>query len=557
MISLLCLRLLAIYFLTEIGVYIYFYKILVPWANTKPIALPDYRDWGRNRDKLFQRIVGRLERTIDWKQKHQYQKTTKSSSSSTSLDHLLENETSNLKKPEGFTFMLQSFLQSFFLHDCTSSSKSFKVRYNPYDKEHTNVEMKKGDIDALTSWAFFKKKFSELEPWELKMNEDMYKWMERTHGVTFKSGKNENLQPCLINVDPIQSSYKPLVFYFITRFMNGLSFLLLKLNGFQLYTASTGVRYWLRSSPEEEVYSKLSKKMPFIFFHGIAPGGYLLYLPLLWGILPERNPILLFENRCITCTMSFHAPSEQDIVEAVKESLFIHFGNVDKSKSEEEIKVILCGHSFGSCPVTWLIHAIPNQVHRIILLDPVTILLGTADIIINFVYRRYYKDSPNMMASSQPPLLSKYTSNNLDHKEELIQDQPCTQTFMSSEIGIEYYIRKHFSWYNSELWLEDIPNHVQVFVFLSGKDQIINPIKVKREIDIHNNAHRQQPKTVPSEKAREKSILTKQKRSMNALKDLSPAPPIQLTFWPLDGHGHCIESPLRWKEIKTKISKKI
>ena len=56
---------------------------------------------------------------------------------------------------------------------------------------------------------------------------------------------------------------------------------------------------------------------------------------------------------------------------------------------------------------------------------------------------------------------------------------------VANELFIENYLRRSFAWYNSELWLEDIPPHCKVVVCLAAKDDVLNAKKIKREIDIH------------------------------------------------------------------------
>jgi hypothetical protein len=57
----------------------------------------------------------------------------------------------------------------------------------------------------------------------------------------------------------------------------------------------------------------------------------------------------------------------------------------------------------------------------------------------------------------------------------------------SSKHFTETYLRRHFSCYNGELWLEDIPHDVQVLVCLAELDEIGNTSKViRKQIKLHN-----------------------------------------------------------------------
>ena len=81
----------------------------------------------------------------------------------------------------------------------------------------------------------------------------------------------------------------------------------------------------------------------------------------------------------------------------------------------------------------------------------------------------------------------------------------------SSELFTEYYLRRHFAWYNSELWLEDVD--CPMLIGLSENDEIINATKVKQEVERH-------------------------------------AKSAKLVYWNGVGHGACIQSPTKWRHFK-------
>ena len=113
----------------------------------------------------------------------------------------------------------------------------------------------------------------------------------------------------------------------------------------------------------------------------------------------------------------------------------------------------LVGHSFGSCTVSWLIASKQLQnVKQVVLLDPVAVLLSEPDVMVNFLYGQKL-DQIRLVASS--------------------------------ELFTEYYLRRHFAWYNSELYLEDVD--CPLLVCLSGQDTIVNASKVRQEMNRHEN----------------------------------------------------------------------
>jgi hypothetical protein len=113
-----------------------------------------------------------------------------------------------------------------------------------------------------------------------------------------------------------------------------------------------------------------------------------------------------------------------------------------------------------------------SRVRSMILLDPVSILLHEPDIVVNFLYTRNpdHEDSYNRKSGSLAGKLVRFF-----HESKI-------QLVASSELFIEYYLRRNFAWYNSELWLDDIPLDVKVLVCLAKNDEIVNAKKIEREI---------------------------------------------------------------------------
>jgi dienelactone hydrolase len=91
---------------------------------------------------------------------------------------------------------------------------------------------------------------------------------------------------------------------------------------------------------------------------------------------------------------------------------------------------------------------------------------------------------------------------------------------VANELFIENYLRRSFAWYNSELWLEDIPPHCKVVVCLAAKDDVLNAKKIKREIDIHM-----------SEKGVEMDLI----------------------LWENGSHAYCVTRPDAWKQLSLKM----
>jgi hypothetical protein len=79
-------------------------------------------------------------------------------------------------------------------------------------------------------------------------------------------------------------------------------------------------------------------------------------------------------------------------------------------------------------------------------------------------------------------------------------------------------LRRHFSWFNSELWLDEIPANVQVAVCVAKNDEILNASKVQQEVFMHN--------------------------------EFGDSAQVKLVYWEGAGHARCITSLPKWREIR-------
>lgn len=339
--------------------------------------------------------------------------------------------------------------------------------------------LKKAEADDFFAWAFFGKDTNDLEPSEQVGLEKIYRELVRDYGLTFEPGRGGLLEGRRLTLDPVQAVHRPLLAYAIIHGLERIGNVLLRLNGFERHTAKTGLVYWHRTGSEPD------KRLPLLFFHGIAPAGKTFYLPLcLLGLGDRQRNMYLFENRGISSSyLTFDVLSDDDTVAGIEEALHIH--------GDEARPISLCGHSFGSCPMTWLLHSsLRDNIQQFILIDPVTILLSEPDVMVNFLYAR------------------------LDAGSKFVNNHLAGIRFVGSELFTEYYLRRNFAWYNSELWLDDVPKSVRILVCLSEKDQILSAPNVKREVESHS------------------------------WKDL------ELVYWEGVDHADCITNPRTWPQLR-------
>ena len=462
-------KLAPVYFVAEVIFSIVYKLYIYPRANrrTEP---KEYRDYGRDRHLLLIRIMSRMRRT--W-----------------------------CPNDEPFEPEFKNFLRTYFMEDPSyvpNATDNVNVNPDP-DPNPNNDPLLKDDVDDFMAWGFFGKKIPELVEWEIKELDKLYDIAEKDFGVTFQPGRTPGIIPCLMNVDEVKALWRPLLVYIFFLALNFSGRFFLFLSGFRFYKTKSGLRYWYRADKTSH------ERLPLLFFHGIAPGGLAVYLPLLLGgLCGDGRAAFFFENLPVSCSLSFHALTEEETTQGVEEALNRHIG--------PDAQVTISGHSFGSCQMTWLLHAMPHRIRHMLLLDPVSILICYPDTMKNFAYKRFMKGQRNL-------------------------DDAKITLLASTEIFIEHYLRRQVSWYNSELWLDDVPDNIQVTVCLSGEDGIVNVAAVKQEVDITNQLRRKIQK-YPSSKA------TSQKHRERL---------VDLVYWPEKAHGSCLFTMSTWDDMRRRL----
>lgn len=415
-----------------------FYRVWLPrFQRLRPPA--DYRDYARDRRKLFVRILKRI-----------------------------ETDCHAANKP--ILPYIQAFIRNWF-HPMSSGENSSATL-------HDDFCPKKGDVDRFFAWAFFGKHFHELEPWMRNDLDRMYEILESDYNFSFPEGFTPEYKPMRLSLDPLTPQYRPFIiygFFLLIKIMGGL---LLRAAGFYACKTTGGLKYFYRP-PKRNKSNNSEHRLPLIFLHGIAPGGLAFYIPMLFYLGGDGRPLFLFENPDITfCIFGGNPLKEHDTVTGIWEAVDHHLSSV------QDVSVV--GHSFGSCPITWLVHSTNSaRIRQIVLVDPVSICLSEPDVMQNFLYKR------NVLLANKFPI-----------KIGVI----------SSEIFTQHYLRRHFAWYNSELWLEDLPEQAKVLVCLSERDPIVPVQKVQQQ------------------------ILRK--------------PEVEFLLWEDAGHAHCVTRPKTWRQIQ-------
>ena len=496
----------------EIIFYLIFHYVFIPRANKLEPPAP-FRDYGTERAKLMVRILHRIEAACALHNKDvpttvhaflsQWFHVAKNSDHEPprSADGTTVHETINnfsdvpsspptlVLSPESSDDDTDSL--SSLRAPTLASSKTSAMGLAGGPVAEPSICLYREDIDDFFAWAFFGKDYMTMMPWEMQELSKIYALLEQEQNIRFpqrpacpdkrRTQSYHNTHPRCMTLEPVNAIHRPLLVYLIVAMVKIGAGILLRLLGYRRIVATTGLVGWYNPGKQAATEQTVPSFLPLLFFHGIAPCGLVLYLPMiLFGIATEPDrPMLLFENRSISCSIDFSPLTEDQTVQGIQEI-------VDRCLGSDQTLSVM-GHSFGSCPIAWLLKSdMAHRMQQIALLDPVAILLSEPDVMVNFLYAR---------------------------------EMNRIRMVASSELFTEFYLRRHFAWYNSELWLDDLQEHHRMLVCLSQKDEIVNAKKVQEELQRHasQSAYNNKPTTI---------------------------------YWNNVGHGACISSPAKWKEIK-------
>ncbi|CAB9496361.1 expressed unknown protein [Seminavis robusta] len=344
--------------------------------------------------------------------------------------------------------------------------------------EYTVTVLRKDDVDDFMAWGFFGKFVSTLEEWEREEMENCYQVLEEMHGIRFQPGRSPHYKlKYLLSLEDCVAMHRPLIFYLQVFLVKWFAGLLFRLAGFSRHVAESGVICWYKPAADDD-YSK--NLLPLCFFHGVGPGGHALYtLMVLLGLNRTGRAIFLFENHSVTCSLNFKALTDNEIVDGVRE-MIDRFCGPDRPIS-------LMGHSFGSSALTWILHSdLKPRIRQMVILEPVSLMLSESDVI----------------CTMAKPIFKA-----------------------AIDLVLEHYIRRQYPWYNSELWLEDIPDDVHVIIGLAGRDGLIPTPKITQEIEAFC------------------AVNPKVAKNMDFI------------YWKNNLHGLCLVLPWCWKDINDAMLK--
>ena len=437
--------------LLELAFYALFRLYLVPTAN-KPVDPQPYRDFRPGEHHtLILRTIDRL--VLNIKDVQARRETIRAFFLSWFIAEHKNPQAAATSETTSATSSISSIPTTSATEWRTSTATSSTEDHGAsFRQSWTIEELGRVEMDLLFAWAEFGKRRSQLTIDETEDLEQTFVGLEDRFGLYFREGSTHKYTVKRQNLDDITATHRPLLVYLLVSCVRLCATVCLRWYGFRPRRSQSGLLGWVRLSQKGGTTTTTSNSLPpLLFFHGIAPTAIAVYLPLVLNgfvAADKRRPVILFENPSISWSIfsGLRNLNQEALLEGVQEILDDAVPN--------NIHISIAGHSFGTCPLTWLLHCpeMRDRIKQVILLDPVAILLTSPDVMNNFLY------------------------NHVNAK----------LNFISTEILVQHCLRRHFPCYNSDLWLDELPiEDAQVLVCLSEKDNVINFPNVKREVERH------------------------------------------------------------------------
>lgn len=305
-------------------------------------------------------------------------------------------------------------------------------------------DIKREDVISFLSWCILNKKTTQLTSEEYRNINNIVDEIEIQYDISFPQKSYSRPGNCIkhiaMSLEAIKYKYQPLILYVTYYVLHRVCNFILKCMGFKRYYISTN------HSTYSYLYKKGVKQTPTIFFHGISSGWY-TYLHFIMNFHSSESVILFELEPFRIGSLDLSRPSSDDVVDAIK-----------KIVNHHEFKTIdIVGHSFGTCVCSWIIKKNPDIIRRVILVDPVNLLLCMPDVAYNFLYKK-----PTAFFHR----IIRY--------------------FASEELTIAHSMYRNFLWMKNILFLEDMPKNIDLFVSLSYGDEIIPTKQIVEYLEINN-----------------------------------------------------------------------
>ncbi|KAI0774240.1 hypothetical protein C8Q74DRAFT_1200407 [Fomes fomentarius] len=336
------------------------------------------------------------------------------------------------------------------------------------------------EMFAWLYWSVFNAPFSGIDnvsEVEQKVLHEVIELLERRAGTSIPDGSNPAATPHLLTLDPVNVSWRPLLWYLGVAFSNAIIRRRLGTKWNAKVATYKGLEYVLRIP---STWNAASGPRPIVFMHGLGLGltQYRRYIEHMFVALPNHPilvPLLPHVSQEILHPRFLRPMSREELTQRLA-GLLIELGWArpqvapDSSDSEEKVAtkdathdspkgVTMLSHSNGSFGHAWMLKGHPKMITRSCFVDPVVFCSWEGDLCYNFVYRP---------CANGLDLIIKY--------------------FVGTELGVANFLQRHFDWSENCLWYEQIPkarDPKRTMFFLGGKDCIIDANRVKRYLTSH------------------------------------------------------------------------
>jgi pimeloyl-ACP methyl ester carboxylesterase len=306
------------------------------------------------------------------------------------------------------------------------------------------------------AWAWFTKYVDELTEAEQRLAQEMLEEWERRYHWKFPEGYDTDVKSMRINFDSITAWCLPLTYYVCIRVLHAATRHALRFFGFTFHAATSKVPVGFFHSPTSPAPGFLVRdgsptldpsSPPIVFIHGLGV-GIAPYVRFVGHLSRCRSrEVFLVELPEIAQAGSETVLSPDAMVEAIT-GMLSAFGHK---------KACFVAHSYGTFVLSWIQRARPDIVAKLVLIDPVSLLLVQPDVAFNFMYRR--------------------TNNSV--LMNVVQ-------FLRYELFSANVIMRHFYWHHNCLWKDELPQHCSVV--LSSRDDLLNAYEIRCYLEEHQRS---------------------------------------------------------------------
>jgi len=307
-------------------------------------------------------------------------------------------------------------------------------------------QIRQGNVETWFAWAFWNQSLDQVRAKPAWANE--LAWMVKTteshFGVQFESGISQDVKCIRLNLDPVNASHRPFIFYIIIYIATLIVNVFLRMQGFKRcdlpYSVSWGgifgfdpaslwksiwhdvdnsetnkIVYWYKASSDGPDGS--NPATPIVFIHGV--GGMLFYVDFIRRLTALNRPVFCVELPYVSMHRIDTVPTTSETVSEISQMLSDHGFN----------KAVFVSHSLGTAVSSWMMQQSPKKVAGVVMIDPIVFLLHFHSIAYNFVHR-----APKRF---------------MEH---------IVYYFASRELHTSYYISRHFQWFQTAHFVQSASN---------------------------------------------------------------------------------------------------